>query len=128
MKKKFSVFLVLLIIGCQTIPSASVPEADNTPIQILKTSLEITVRDNLGNVVEGAEVQLFNTKEDYQKEENVIEGVKVTDEKGRVKFTGLDAKEYYVNVEKGDMNNYGAGIKTDELVPKRGNRVTIIIE
>lgn len=128
MKKKFASVLVLLIIGCQTIPSASVPEADSTPIQILKTSLEITVRDNLGNVVEGAEVKLFNTKEDYQKEQNLIEGAEITDEKGRVKFVNLDAKEYYVNVEKGDMNNYGAGIKTDELAPKRTNRVTIIIE
>lgn len=128
MKKKFAAFLVLLIIGCQTIPSASVPEADGAPIQILKTSLEVTVRDNLGNVVEGAEVQLFNTKEEYQKEENPVGGKMATDDKGRAKFTGLDAKEYYVNVEKGDMNNYGAGIKTDELVPKRTNRVTIIIE
>ncbi len=128
MKKKLSVFLVLLILSCQSVPSASVPEADGAPIQLLKTSLEITVRDNLGNIVEGAEVQIFNTKEEYQKEENSIQGLKTTDNKGRVKFTDLDAKEYYVNVEKGDLNNYGAGIKTDELVPKRGNKVTIIIE
>lgn len=128
MKKKISVFLTLLFISCQTLPSASVPEADGSPIQLFKTSLDITVRDNLGNVMEGAKVQLFNTREDYQKEENAIQGVKTTDEKGRVKFTGLDAKEYYVNVEKGDMNNYGAGIKTDALMAKRNNKVTIIIE
>lgn len=128
MKKKLSAFLVLIIISCQTVPSASVPEADSSPIQILKTSLEVTVRDNLGNVVEDAQVQLFNTKEDYQQETNQIQGLKTTDGKGRVKFTDLDAKEYYVNVEKGEMNNYGAGIKTDALEAKRKNRVTIIIE
>lgn len=128
MKKKFYTLLVLLVVGCQNIPSASVPEADDTPIQILKTSLEITVRDNLGNVVEDAQVKLFNNKEDYQKEENVVGEAKLTDGRGRAKFIGLDAKEYYVNVVKGDMNNYGAGIKTDELAPKRNNKVTIIIE
>lgn len=128
MKRKFYTLLLLLIVGCQNIPSASVPEADGSPIQIFKTALEITVRDNLGNIVEDAQVKLFNNKEDYQKEENVVDEVKTTDNKGRVKFIGLDAKEYYVNVVKGDMNNYGAGIKTDELAPKRINKVTIIIE
>lgn len=128
MKKKFYTLLVLLMVGCQSIPSASVPEADDAPIQIFKTSLVVTVRDNLGNVVEDAQVKLFNNKEDYQKEENVVNEVKTTDSKGRAKFIGLDAKAYYVNVVKGDMNNYGAGIKTDELAAKRNNRVTIIIE
>jgi protocatechuate 3,4-dioxygenase beta subunit len=120
--------IVFFVMGCQTIPSAGVPKADDTPIQLFKTSLEITVRDNLGNVVEGAEVQIFNNKEDYQKEESPVQGIRYTDEKGRVKFTELDTQEYYVNVEKGDMNNYGAGIKTDVLAEKRNNKVTIIIE
>ncbi len=128
MKKKVFVFFILSIIGCQALPSASVPEADSTPIQLLKTSLEITVRDNLGNIVEGATVQIFNTKEDYENETNPVEGKKATDKKGRVKFTGLEAKDYYVNVEKGDMDNYGAGTKTDVLVENRSNKVTIIIE
>ncbi len=128
MKRKFYTLLVLLIVGCQALPSASVPDADGSPIQILKTALQVTVRDNLGNLVEDAQIKLFNNKEDYQKEQNVVDQMKVTDSKGRVKFIGLDAKEYYINVVKGDMNNYGAGIKTDELTPKRVNKVTIIIE
>ena len=128
MIRKTYFLIVFFVMGCQTIPSASVPQADDTPIQFFKTSLEITVRDNLGNVVEGAEVQIFNNKDDYQKEESSVQGIKYTDEKGRVKFTDLDTQEYYVNIEKGDMNNYGAGIKTDELAEKRNNKVTIIIE
>jgi len=128
MIRKTYFMIMFFVMGCQTLPSASVPEADDTPIQLFKTSLEITVRDNLGNLVEGAEVQIFNNKEDYQKEESSVKGIRYTDEKGRVKFSDLDAQEYYVNVEKGDMNNYGAGIKTDELADKRNNKVTIIIE
>lgn len=128
MISKTYLLIVFFVMGCQTIPSASVPEADDTPIQFLKTSLEITVRDNLGNVVEGAEVQIFSNKEDYQNEENPVQGIKYTDEKGRAKFTDLETQEYYLNVEKGDMNNYGAGIKTDLLAEKRNNKVTIIIE
>lgn len=128
MISKVYFLVVFFIMSCQTVPSAGVPEADDTRIQILKTSLEITVRDNLGNLVDGAVVQLFNNKEDYQKEANAIQGIKYTDSKGRAKFTELDTQEYYINVEKGDMNNYGAGIKTDQLVQKRNNKVTIIIE
>lgn len=128
MIRKAYFLIIFFVIGCQTIPSASVPAADDTPIQLFKTSLQITVRDDLGNIVEGAEVQIFNNKEDYQKEENPVQGIKYTDEKGRVKFTDLDTQEFYVNVEKGDMNNYGAGIKTDQLADKRNNKVTIIIE
>ncbi|WKN32765.1 carboxypeptidase regulatory-like domain-containing protein [Porifericola rhodea] len=120
--------IVFFLMSCQTVPSASVPEADDKPIQIFKTSLQITVRDNLGNIVEGAEVQIFLNKEDYQKEANPVQGIKYTDDKGRVKFSELDTQEYYINVEKGDMNNYGAGIKTDQLTEKRNNKVTIIIE
>lgn len=120
--------LVFFLMSCKSVPSAGVPAADDKPIQIFKTSLQITVRDNLGNIIEGAEVQLFNTKEDYQQEASSIQGIKYTDDKGRVKYSELESKEYYINVEKGDMNNYGAGIKTDALNEKRNNKVTIIIE
>lgn len=128
MISKVYLLIVFFIMSCQTVPSAGVPKADDTPFQLFKTSLEVTVRDNLGNVVEGAEVMLFKNKEDYQKESNPIQGIKYTDAKGRVKYSELDTQEYYINVAKGDLNNYGAGIKTDQLAEKRNNKVTIIIE
>jgi hypothetical protein len=34
---------------------------------ILPTKLEVTVRDELGNLVEGASVQLYKSQEDYDK-------------------------------------------------------------
>ena len=50
----------------QIMPSASVPEADSRPLQVFTTALRVTVRDNLGNVVDSAEVQIFRTKEAYE--------------------------------------------------------------
>ena len=36
--------------------------------QIIKTTLNLTVRDEVGNTVEGATVQLFEKEEDYVSE------------------------------------------------------------
>jgi len=95
--------------------------------QILKTSLEITIRDRLGNTVEGAKVQLFKSADDYQNETNPVTEVELSDRKGRVLFKNLESKPYYVNAQKGDENNYGDGEMVDTLVENRKNKVTIII-
>lgn len=115
--KYFVLFSLFLLLGFISVRKAN----------ILPTKLDITVRDELGNVVEGASVQLFKTQEDYDKSQNPISEVKKTDAKGRVVFTDLEAKEYYVQAAKGDLDNGGAGIKTIPLVAKRTNKVTIII-
>jgi len=96
--------------------------------QIFKTSLKITVRNELGNIEENVAVQLFLTEEDYRNETNPVTEVTYTDEKGEVKFTDLEPKIYFVNAEKGDLNNYGAGVQTNKLEEKKTNKVTIIIE
>jgi len=114
--KKYSL-LILTIIYCISGSSA----------QIFKTSLEITIRDRLGNTVEGVEVQLFKTYTDYQNETNPVTDVLLTDKKGRVLFKELQSKPYYVNAKKGDINNYGDGEMVDTLVENRRNKVTIII-
>ena len=95
--------------------------------QLIKTTLNITVRNDLGNTVEGATVRLFETEDDYAKEENVAaEGA--TDAKGVVKFKDLKAIPYYVLVEKDDLNNFGGGEQTGKLEAKRINKVTIVIQ
>lgn len=94
--------------------------------QLFKTSLKIQVLNDLGNIEQGATVKLFMTEEDYNNEENVIrEGT--TDKKGYVVFSEVEAHEYYVNVEKGDKNNYGAGEKIEMLEEGKMNRITVII-
>ncbi len=99
-----------------------------TSAQIFKTKLKITVRNSLGNVEENVAIQLFLTENDYRNETNPATEVTYTDEKGEVKFDDLEPRVYFVNAEKGDMNNIGAGVQTNKLEEKKTNKVTIIIE
>ena len=96
--------------------------------QIFDTSIRITILDELGNPVEGAAVQLYRSEDDYRNETNAATEVHYTDAKGQVKIKDLEARVYYVNAEKGDKNNIGAGVMTDKLEEKKLNKVTIIIE
>ena len=95
--------------------------------QLIKTTLNVTVRDDLGNTVEGASVQLFETEEDYTQEQNVA-AQGVTNEKGVVKLKDLKAITYYVIVRKDDMDNAGGGEQTGQLEEKKINKVTIVIQ
>lgn len=96
------------------------------PSQLLKTKLHVTVRNELGNLVEGAKVQLFSSKQDYEATKNAI-ATRTTNEKGIAVFTDLEEKFYFVNAEKGASNNFDAAAKTDTLRESRTNKVTIII-
>lgn len=102
--------------------------AFNSPVQILKTQLRLVILDELGNTVEGANVTLYNNDEDYRQEQNPVMKTEATDSKGRVKFTGLEPKVYYIHAVKGDKDNAGAGVQTDTLQEGRINKVNIIIE
>jgi hypothetical protein len=95
--------------------------------QLIKTSLNVTVRDELGNTVEGAIVQLFENEEDYTKEQNIA-ATGVTDKKGYVKIKDLKSMSYFVIVRKGDKDNAGGGEKTEKLEAKKMNKVTIVIQ
>lgn len=95
--------------------------------QLIKTSLNVTVRDETGNTVEGATVQLFETEEDYNSEKNVA-AQGVTDKKGYVKLKDLKSMPYFVIVRKDDKDNAGGGEKTEKLEAKKINKVTIVIQ
>ncbi len=95
-------------------------------MHVLKTSLKVTVRNDLGNLESEASVSLYKTKEDYEKSINPVD-TQVTDEKGNAVFGNLESVTYYISAEKGDKNNFGAGEKTEKLVENRQNKVTIII-
>jgi len=98
-----------------------------TSFQLIKTTLNLTVRDEVGNTVEGAIVQLFETEEDYNAEKNVAaEGN--TDAKGILKLKDLKAMSYFVIVRKDDKDNSGGGERTGKLEEKRINKVTIVIQ
>lgn len=93
----------------------------------IKTQIVVTVRDEVGNTVEGAKVTLYETEDDYTKEVNpAAEGV--TDIKGVIRIKELNPISYYVIVRKGDKDNSGGGEQTGKLEPNRINKVTIIIQ
>ncbi len=99
----------------------------NVQAQILNTSLTITVRDELGNTVTGAELQLFENEEDYLKEKNVaFSGV--SDSKGVVKLKKLKAISYYIIVRKDDKDNGGGGERIGALEEGKFNKATVIIQ
>lgn len=113
--KKFAL-LTLLLLGTLSLIQA----------QIIKTSLTVTVRDELGNTVEGATVTLFETEANYTEEKNPVT-TGTTDKKGVIKFKDLQAISYYVIVRKGDLDNAGAGEQVGKLEANRINKATIII-
>jgi hypothetical protein len=95
--------------------------------QIIKTQMNVTIRNELGNTEDGVTVQLYETEDDYKAEKNAAaEGL--TDEKGVAKFKDLKAISYFVLAKKGDKNNFGGGEQTGKLEAKRINKVTIVIE
>ncbi|MEQ9229629.1 MAG: Ig-like domain-containing protein [Cyclobacteriaceae bacterium] len=101
--------------------------ANDAQSQLLDTKLQVTVRNDLGNIVEGATVTLYKTMTDYENEENAVQSG-TTDEKGRVKFTELASMAYFMHVKKGDLTNIGRGVQTSKLISKKKNMLNVIIE
>lgn len=95
--------------------------------QLIKTTLQITVRNGLGNLEQGAKVTLYLTKEDYEKSINPATNPLETDKAGKATFKDIEAKAYYIQVEKGDLDNSGAGEIIEKLEPNRINKSTIVI-
>lgn len=99
------------------------PEASS---QTINAKLKITVLDDLGNLIEGAQVKIYASEDDYKASENAV-ATSTTDKKGRVKIKELQGKVYFVQVTKGDLKNDGRAVQTNTLT-KGTNRVNIIIE
>jgi len=115
MKKSALLFIVILFAAAQA-------EA-----QFIKTSMTVTVRDELGNTADSVAVKIYENESDYNAEKNpAAEGI--TDAKGVVKFKELKAISYYVLARKGDKDNAGGGEKIGKLEEKKINKVTIIIQ
>ena len=54
-------------------------------------------------------------------------GALETDRSGKAIFKNIEAKAYYIQVEKGDLDNSGAGEIIEKLQPNRINKSTIVI-
>lgn len=97
------------------------------PAQLFNTSLTVTVRDELGNTVEGATIKLFENEENYEQDKNAV-ATGTTDQKGVFRFRKLNAVAYFVQVKKGDKDNAGGGEKIGKLEDRKFNKVTIVIQ
>jgi hypothetical protein len=94
---------------------------------IFKTTLVLTVRDELGNTVTGASVKLYEQKDDYLKEVNVA-AESTTDDKGVARFKGLKPIVYFILVKKGDKDNSGGGEEIGKLEEGKFNKTTVVIQ
>ena len=98
------------------------------PKQLLKTSLRITVLNDLGNIQENAIVQLFPSEEDYRNETKPVGPAQKTDKKGRVTFKDLKPRVYFIHAKKGDATNVGRGVQTEKLAEGKVNKLNTVIE
>jgi hypothetical protein len=96
--------------------------------QLLPTNLRITVLNSLGNLEEGVTVTLYGNEDNYMKETDPVAEPQKTDSKGRVTFTKLEPKAYFIVARKGDLDNNGEGAETAPLQEGRMNKVNIVIQ
>lgn len=120
MKKQllFSPLLILMII---------IFASFSNQYQVTNTSLRITIRNDLGNLVENALVTLYATEEDYNNRENQVAEPAYTNQKGEVRFRNLQPISYYVDAGTEELSNYDGGVKTQRLEKGKTNKITIVI-
>ena len=116
--KKFLSYSVFIVVALT---------ATTAQAQLFKTNLAVTVRDEVGNIVEGATLQLYETEDDYKAEKNMVAET-VSDDKGVARFRDIKPLAYFVLVRKDDKNNFGGGEQTAQLEEGKFNRVTIVIQ
>lgn len=89
--------------------------------------LQVTVLDEKGNVVEGAEVLLYKNEDDAFDEVNAIKAKTKTNDNGRVKFTkGLAEKTYFIVASKGKLRSED-GLESTKLKKNKMNKMNVII-
>ena len=73
------------------------------------------------NFVEGVQVTLYSTLEDFNTETNSLRETQLTDKDGKVKFFNLRRNTYYINLVKGSLNNWESSkIKRDIIITDNG--------
>jgi hypothetical protein len=117
MKKTNTIFLIAILLSTVVATSG---------FQLFKTSLRVTVLNELGNIEVKAKVVLYKTEEDYKNNQNPVREGK-TDKKGIVTFQELEVLPYYISASNGDRDNLGAGEKTELIDEGKLNRITVII-
>ena len=89
--------------------------------------MKIYVVDENNAVVAGAQVQVYGSFEDYEKEENMVMSGE-TNAKGFIQFKNLKEQKYYLLISKGILNNHQTVNETEVLRMKGKNRFEIMID
>lgn len=119
---KKSILILLIFIGLAVINSCKKVETP-TP-----TSLELTLKDNLGNSVSGASVKLYSSQTDWNNGTNQVGTTQFSDASGKVKFNDLSNIKYYWFAEKDCQNNVnGAATTISALTANINNTVNVIL-
>lgn len=94
-----------------------------------KASLELFLKDNLGNAVTGASVKLYASQTDWANKTNQVGPTQFSDVSGKTKFTGLSSIKYYWFAEKDCQNNVNDSISTNTpLSSDATNNANVILE
>ena len=120
-KVLISFFLIVTIFGCKK-------EETTTPIILNSTSLELTIVNNLGNPIQGANVKLYNNFDDWNVGVNQIGSTLTSDFMGKVKFSNLMPLKYFWYAEYDCQNNVnGAVTTTQPLTANINNTLNIVL-
>jgi hypothetical protein len=123
-KKPRSIISILLLtvliwLGVNT----SCTKIDTPPM------LEITVKDDNGQTVEGIAVGLFDDIDEWSMLENPVQAWKITDITGKVLFRDLMEDIYYFYADGDSINNIGRDIMlSDPLKINEIRQITIVVE
>lgn len=117
---KKSILILIVFIGLAVLNSC---KKDQTP-----TSLELTLKDNLGNSVSGASVKLYASQTDWNNGSNQVGTTQFSDATGKVKFNDLSNIKYYWFAEKDCQNNVnGAVTTTSALTVNLNNTLNVVL-
>lgn len=125
MKTTNTLSIIIGILLALVTSSFNSPIVEEEPFVLI--GLQVTVLDEKGNVVEGADVVLYKNADDAFDEANPIKAKTKTNSNGRVKFTkGLAEKTYYVVASKGNLQSED-DLKSSKLKKNKMNKMNVII-
>ncbi len=105
MKKIITLIVVALSLGLSSCTK------DDLGVEV-KTYLDIYVKDNLGNPVQGAEVKLYSSETDWKNSSNQVGAAQYSNSEGKAVFEGVSNIKYYWLATKGCNNNVNGSVTT----------------
>lgn len=118
MKNILYIFLLTIFVstGCERV-------FENEVESVTPPELHVFVKNNEGIFVEGVQVMLFQTQDDYTNKTNSLAS-KTTDSEGKAVFTETELSEpgmFYVHAEKDGVTNSASTVQTKYLLLNDGH-------